>query len=423
MNKSTITQTVVRLITAGVIALIVYALVGVFSNTGTSTLMANNLAIATVNGGSAEFLAQKTLSYAGICSIAVFIASLILLIAVPYLVKTGSGLINGAGLIILALTLASCKPYPVPRYADIKNNETAFVIPLEGDSTHQAKFNSKEYLETKKVSSKRIELPLRWNQTGREFLGMPGDGEWIPTVRVIIVDRAPITRLWEADGKGKGKDTAIWVESADSVGFSMGFNCTAFVKEEDTANFLYWYSSGGLSNVMDTEVRGRVQQEASVVAAKYPLDELRGKKVELSDAVRGDIIPFFKERGITITTVSITGGMTYENPEIQKAIDNVFVAQQEKNIALAKFDAQKKENERIILASEGLAKKRQVESEAEAKAITALTQAVAQGGSNYLALKSLEVQGKQVEKWNGALPTFSGGNNPFILNASDVIKK
>jgi regulator of protease activity HflC (stomatin/prohibitin superfamily) len=195
------------------------------------------------------------------------------------------------------------------------------------------------------------------------------------------------------------------------------------VREEDTANFLYWYSSGGLSNVMDTEIRGRVQQMASIVAAKYPLDELRGKKTELSDAVRTDIIPFFGERGITITTVSITGGMTYENPEIQKAIDNVFVAQQEKNIALAKFDAQKKENERIILASEGLAKKRQVESEAEAKAITALTQAVAQGGSNYLALKSLEVQGKQIEKWNGSLPTFSGGNTPFIINAADITKK
>ncbi len=130
--------------------------------------------------------------------------------------------------------------------------------------------------------------------------------------------------------------------------------------------------------------------------------------------MREDVIPFFSVRGITVTTLGLYAGMTYENPAIQTSIDNVFVAQQEKNVALAKFDAQKKENERIVLASQGIAQQRQIESEAEAKAITALTKAVADGGSNYLALKALEVQLKQTEKWNGALPTFTGGSTPII---------
>jgi regulator of protease activity HflC (stomatin/prohibitin superfamily) len=202
----------------------------------------------------------------------------------------------------------------------------------------------------------------------------------------------------------------------------MGFNCTAFIKEGDTSSFLYWYSSGSLSIVMDSEIRGRVQQIAAEESAKYPLDDLRNKKNEIAKSVRDDIIPFFQERGITITTVGMFGGMTYENPKIQDSIDNVFVAQQEKNVSLAKFDAQKKENERIILASEGLAKRRQVESEAEAKAITALTQAVANGGSNYLQLKSLEVQLKQTEKWNGQLPTVTSGVTPLI-DASKFLSK
>jgi regulator of protease activity HflC (stomatin/prohibitin superfamily) len=99
---------------------------------------------------------------------------------------------------------------------------------------------------------------------------------------------------------------------------------------------------------------------------------------------------------------------------IQQAIDNVFVAQQQKNVALAKLEAQKKENERVILESEGVAKQRQIQSEAEAKAITSLTQAVAQGGENYLHLKSLEVQMQQVEKWDGKLPTVSNGTLPLM---------
>lgn len=385
-------------------------LINAWQGTGLSTVTANQLAIDNVNGGNAEFV--TTHSFLFLQQYASFIWVLITLLIGYLVLKSDIKKIFTSTVPLLLLTvipfLGSCKPYQTPVYKEINNNETAFVIPLEGDTENQAKFNSKESLEKHKVATKRIEIPTRWNQEGRGST----NGNWIPTVTVIVVDRSPITRNWEAGTKGK--DTAIWVESADSVGFSMGFNCTAFIKEEDTSAFLYWYSSGSLSGVMDSEIRGRVQQIAAEESAKYPLDELRNKKNEIAESVRKDIIPFFQTRGITITTVGMFGGMTYENPAIQTSIDNVFVAQQEKNVALAKYDAQKKENERIILAAEGTAKQRQIESEAEAKAITALTQAVATGGSNYLQLKSLEVQIKQTEKWNGQLPVVSSDVAPLI---------
>ena len=47
------------------------------------------------------------------------------------------------------------------------------------------------------------------------------------------------------------------------------------------------------------------------VAAKYPLDALRLRKQEISDAVRQDLTTFFATRGLTITTVGMFGGMTY----------------------------------------------------------------------------------------------------------------
>ena len=53
-------------------------------------------------------------------------------------------------------------------------------------------------------------------------------------VAVLKVDRSPVTREWNsAGGNRKGSDQAIWIESADSVGFSMGVSCTAFIKEEE----------------------------------------------------------------------------------------------------------------------------------------------------------------------------------------------
>src|SRR5439155_22510679 len=65
-------------------------------------------------------------------------------------------------------------------------------------------------------------------------------------------------------------DRAIWIESGDSVGFSMGFACTAFIPEEQAAKFLYWYPIGSLAEVLDHELRGRIQPSAAEVAPAIP---------------------------------------------------------------------------------------------------------------------------------------------------------
>lgn len=402
-----------------------------FEATGASTLVANQLALNAVNGGNAEFIAQY--SYNHLMHLNFWAVFMTILVASAMWLKELKKASGVAALFALmsVLSLPSCKPYQKPVYKEIKSNETAFVIPLEGDGASQVKFDSKAALEKHKVATKRIEVPTRWNQTGRG----PGSGEWIPTVTVIIVDRSPLTRNWEAGSNGTSRvDQAIWVESSDSVGFSMGFNCTAFIKEEDTSQFLYWYSSGSLATVMDSEIRGRVQRVAAEESAKLPLDDLRDKKNQIAAAIQADVIPFFAERGITITTVGMFGGMTYENPEIQKSIDNVFVAQQQKNVALAKYDAQKKENERVILEAEGVAKQktiaaeaeakqRQIQADAEAHAIATLTKSIAEGGSNYLNYKQMEISLKQAERWDGSLPKITGGTAVPMLNAEKFLTK
>lgn len=302
-------------------------------------------------------------------------------------------------------------------------SETAYVVPLEGDTAGQAKFQSEKFLEDKKVAAKRIQITHRWNQTGR----WETQGQWIPNVRLIKVNRSPITREWTAENnKGtSNKDQAIWVESKDSVGFSMGFTATGYIKEEDTSKFLYWYPStdqngtASLATVMDTEVRARVQQAVSEVAAKYALDILREKKQEMTDAARKDVVEFFAPRGITITTVSSFGGMTYENPKIQESIDSVFIAQQQKNVNLANFEAQQKANERITLAAQATAQAEVTKAEGEAKALLAKAEAASKAGPLLFQLRQLEIEQNRVEKWDGKYPvTFfgSGQGMGMMLN-------
>ncbi len=400
----------------------------------------SNVAIAQVNGGEEQW--RELLTWHALHQWPNFLAQGIIAATLTWWVKpyifallracsanrAARRITRTLPVVLLALALGGCvKSYDKPEYVEIDTSETGFLIPLEGDSAKQARFESVDYLQERKVAAKRIQITHRWNQEGR----FSNDGRWLPLVRLVKVNRSPVTREWTAEGKHATGDKAIWVESADSVGFSMGFTCTAFIDEKEAASFLYWYPSGSLANVMDTEVRGRIQQAAAEVAAKYPLDSLRSKKQEIADAVKKDVMAFFTQRGITVTTVGMFGGMTYENPAIQKAIDETFIAQQLKVVSAAKFESQQKENERIELEANATAEKlrreaqgkadaRLAEAKAEADAIELVNKAVANSGPLLMQIRALEVEKARVERWNGSFPQTMLGNNPNMLFTSPL---
>lgn len=332
---------------------------------------------------------------------------------------------------LAAAFLTGCaRPYDTPEYVEVKANETAYVVPLEGAADAGVKFDSEAYLDKLKVATKRIQIPHRWNQTGREIV-FP-NGEWIDTVRVITVDRSPVTRQWDngADRKPNEKDQAIWLESADSIGFSTGFSVTAMVREQDTSKFLYAYKATSLAEVMDRELRARIQSVASDVAARYKMDVLREKKNELIDKVRSDVLPFFAEKGITITTIGQFGGFRYENEKIQLAIDDTFVAQQAKVKNAALLEAQTDANARIELEATALAQAARTKAKgeadgklsvfnAEADGISAVNKALAAANQNpqLVELKRLDVEKVKAERWDGKLPvwTMGGASAPGLL--------
>ena len=150
--------------------------------------------------------------------------------------------------------------------------------------------------------------------------------------------------------------------------------------------------------------------------AKYPLDSLREKKLEVASAVKEDIQPFFAERGITITTIGMFGGMTYENPSIQTAIDGTFISQQEKVNAAAMLAAQKDKNARIEQEAEALAKAAQTKAGGEAAGLELINAALAKAANNpqLVELRQLEVEAKRVEKWNGTYPNMVSGEGANV---------
>ena len=252
------------------------------------------------------------------------------LVLVPVLAISVSGL-AGCGFV---------KPYDKPEFVEIKPNQTAFVIPLEGATSDQGKFDSEKFLQDAQVASKRIQVPHKWVKTGK----WRGSGQYMDTVRVIVVDRYPETREWSDKGKG-----SFVGESKDSIKFKQGISATAQILEGDTAKFLYQYSGKPLQKVMDTEIRNKI---GSVLLEKYgtmDIDKIRGSKDKIIDEVRKEVEPYFKKRGITLSNIGYIGDLQYLQSDVQEAINKKFKAEQEQRaqsisnkteIEKAKADAQ-----------------------------------------------------------------------------------
>ena len=300
--------------------------------------------------------------------------------------------------LVMSLTLfTACfrKPYDTPEFVTIEPSQTAFLIPLVGDTTTQSAFESEELLLEAKVATKEIQIPHRWVQTGRKHYM----GEWRASATLIVVERKPVSRSWESgDSAASSSNKAIFGGSSDNIGIYVGMNCTAMIEEKDAAKFLYRYNNTPLETIIDTDIKKMVEDRFNVETAKYTSTELGAKKGEIMEAVKTYVVDYFKEYGITITVLGLKEDISYENAEIQKAIDAKFASEQELII-------QQNKNEANI-----------AKAEAEAEAILIAAQAEAE--ANRLLSESLTddiLRQMYYEKWNGKLPEFIGGDDASLI--------
>lgn len=265
---------------------------------------------------------------------------------------------------------------------EIKSNETAFLIPLTGDSVNgQSTFESAQFLDEKKVAGKRviIEKELIW-------------GTNYPTHRLVKIDRTNVTREWtEVEGTGTSNaNEGIIAESNEGIGFMARFSCTAWIAEEDASQFLYKYPSNKkLSEVMDKEIRTLIEGLFVKECSKVSLEDIIKTKSDIAEKVKEQVVTHFKEEGITISALNLKGELTYLDPGIQKAINAAFSAEKKKT-AQTTINQMNKEK-----------------AEADAKVVKLQSETLEKS----LKLLQLENQKAAIEKWDGKMPQYSGGNS------------
>lgn len=266
------------------------------------------------------------------------------------------------------LLLAGCGAYKEEIFEEIRPDETAYLIKLEGDSGNgQVKFQSVDFLEQHRVATKRITIPQRKQETGRMWY----DYKWIPTARVVKISRAPVTREWTDDPNTgtSSKSEKLRVESRDSVGFAVGATIMARVSEEDTSKFTYYFGGKQLNEIIDTNIRGFTQKFLSEQFGGLNLEACKIEKGNVFRQAQEEMMKKFEPMGITIEYFGSSEGLTFENPEIQTAIDRQVKSEAEittqKNEKLAQDEVNKQTVARQVAQAEAQLQSAKLELEAQ----------------------------------------------------------
>ena len=323
----------------------------------------------------------------------------------------------------MVATTSCIKPYDTPEFITIEPSQTAFLVPLVGDSSNQASFESEEMLLQAKVATKEIQIPHRWVQTGRRNW----QGEYRASATLIVVERKPVSRSWESgDSAATSANKAVFGETLDGIGIYVGMNCTAMIEEPNAAKFLYRYNNTPLDTIIDTDIKKKVEGVFNTETNKYTSTDLLAHKSEILDAIKDTVISHFADYGITITVLEFKEGFSYENPAIQTAIDEKYASEQklviqqnenEANLAKAEAEAEAK-----VIAAQAVADAKLKEAQAQIEIAKAEAEAVriaaeAEAEANRLIAESLTteyLEKLKYEQWDGKLPTIMSDGSLIV---------
>lgn len=312
-----------------------------------------------------------------------------------------------ATVIVLAAMQASCmKPPKIPDVVEVKSNETAWAIPLDGSSSaNQVKFNSVSFLDQKKVASKRIWIDKVEKKIGR----FDWEIEWIPATRVITVDRSLVTRQWTDSDTGTSKDDqGVGVVTKDSVKLRVGLTVTASIDEDDASTYLYYHGARPLSQVLDQNIRSFAVAELTRDYSELTLSEAQTKGDTIYKALFDSARKAFKPKGVTIQYLGNAEGLTYADPTVQNAINARYLAEQSVKTAEQEQNAQKIRNATLVMNA-------QTEAEAAEKLLAAKEAATFK---NELNIKTMAAQAglNMSARWNGQMPAnILPSNSPLLM--------
>ena len=149
-----------------------------------------------------------------------------------------------------------------------------------------------------------------------------------------------------------------------------------------------------------TVLKPMVEEWTKAVIAKYSADSLISNRTQVAKELDEILKAKMAEKEVIISDIAITN---FEfSPQFLKAVEEKQMAEQEDKRATNLVEKVKKEAEQKIL-----------QAEAEAKSLRLQREVVS---DNLIKLRQVEAQLKAIEKWDGKMPHYMGGEQmPFVM--------
>lgn len=232
--------------------------------------------------------------------------------------------------------------------------------------------------------------------TGRHYIGINQELYRFPLYVQNVV--------WTADVReGSPRDESITFQTSEGLALTGNFG---FAYRLDSASVMTLFERHrkGIDAITNIYVRNVVRQALNEAASTREVEDIYGPgKSAFLDEVEAAIKADLEPQGFIIDQFAPIGTFVLP-PQVVEALNAKIEATQR---------AQMRENE--VREAEAEAQKRLAISNGEAEAI--LTRARAQAEANRILSASITdrlIQYETVTQWNGALPTYTGGQIPMI---------
>jgi regulator of protease activity HflC (stomatin/prohibitin superfamily) len=207
------------------------------------------------------------------------------------------------------------------------------------------------------------------------------------------------TAKWTKDvHEGNPINEEITFTNKDQMLISADISLSYSLKPEKIPAFYVKFRSDRIENFTHGFLRNTARDMFNETAGKYTIEQVMGDNGPFLAEVRERLQKAVEPVGVQLEQFGLIGA---PRPP-QQVIDSINMKAQ------AIQNALRVENE--IRQSEAEAKKRIAQAEGEARANQILASSITQ---NLVTWRQLDLQAQAVSKWNGTLPTYTGGNGPL----------
>jgi len=223
-----------------------------------------------------------------------------------------------------------------------------------------------------------------------------------------------------AEGQTTGDDS-IKVQSNEGQQLNLDIVIQyQVIKEEAGALYQDW-GGADITTVQDQAVRQYTRSQVPVVASKYTWEEITSsKRAQIVDEISQVLTAELAKRHLRLISMGVRE--VHLPQSLQTALDQKIQAQQQAE--QQKYQLQQAQVKAQQDVAEATGRANALKAQAEGEAQATLTRAKAQAEANKDLAQSLTpelIRYQQLQRWDGKLPVFSGGNATPLIDATSII--